>query len=186
MKALKKLMIAGLLSTGLYASGTNSVYIGFGAMNGSGTQTLETNGNIYSADYDMTGVGGKIGLIGKDNNRLEFAINKLNGSNDNGSDTYTGFEMSYLFAFLKGDFHPYLGLSVGYYVSENLKGYDDNGDETSVNALELGFSGGFLFGLTQNIELEIAYQYRHLNWNYSDITLYDDIGNAYVGMNFKF
>ena len=187
MKKFSKICLAALLSGGIAYAANNS-YIGFGGMIGNGTQSVTYNGDTDSANYNMSGMGFKFGVITKSKNRVEFSLNQLDGHNENGSDTYTGFEMNYLITFMnEHSFNPYVGLGVGYYVSKNMIGTDvDTGKEEHAKSVSLGCSVGLIYNLTDKIEIESALQYRHLSWNFVNYDVTDDIKNLYVGANYKF
>ena len=184
MKILKNLVLAGLLSTGVYAE---DMYIGVGVMTGSGTQTLKYNGTTYTADYDTSATSIKFGYITEDNNRMEFAINKfdLEGTKG-GTDTYTGWDFNYLWSFLDGNLHPYLGLGIGMYTSDKMEGETESGDTENATALALVGSIGLVYSINKSVEIETGYKFHSLAWNYADVDLTDDFSNLYVGANFKF
>lgn len=200
-----KYVAAGLiLSTNLFASdvrgasydgpqdSSSNMYIGIGSMSGTGIQTLT---DIYGneKDYSYTSSGGsvKIGFIAEDNNRIELSINSFDIKGDSGwKDTYTGYDLDYLWiGDEKSNLSLYAGIGFGLYTSDKLLYNSDTNSWESSNALSLNVSLGLLYDVSSSLEFELAYKYKYLSWDYSENNIdsvYDTMGNAYAGINFKF
>jgi opacity protein-like surface antigen len=89
--------------------------------------------------------------------------------------------------FTRSSLKPYLGLGFGYYQSSEMTGYnEDTGEEENAKSIALNLNVGLLYEVTPSVELEVAYKYKKLFWNYSDIDLDDQLNNVYAGVNFKF
>ena len=187
MKNIKIIIFLVLLSSGLFAK---NMYVGIGMMGGSGKQTLKYDGNTYKADYDTSASSFKFGFILRNQNRIEFSVNKfdITCKDSSWTDTYTGYDINYLWTFLNRDqIQPYIGLGFGLYTSDNMYGQNiKTGDIENASALALVLSGGVLFNIEEHIELEVNFNYHNLRWNYEDFDLSDDISTIYVGVNYKF
>ena len=195
MEILKigKYLIAGmLLSSNLLAGEVHSpnkatMYIGVGSIIGSGEETIEYNGETSKYSYDGSGGNLKMGVITNNFNRFEISYNVFNIEGNGWSDTYYGIDFDYLWVFsTKSNLNPYLGLGLAYCVSENMTGYNENGEEENAQALGFNLSAGFIYEIGDSFELECAYKITGVEWNYVDIDVSDDISNFYIGGNLKF
>ena len=186
MKKIKTLLLTGIFSCSLYAA--NSFYIGAGVMTGNGIETWNDNSDYdYSENFNSKAGSVKLGFITKSNNRFELSVNKFYLESDYWTDVYTGLDLNYLLVFFNGNFHPYVGLGIGGYISKNLETYDEEtGEFKNATALAGNASLGFLYSIGKSLEFESALKYHHINWHFDDGDLVDDIMSIYLGANLKF
>jgi len=192
LKTGKYLIVGMLLSSNLLAGDIHSVnktsmYIGVGSMIGSGEETIEYDGETTNYSYNTSGANLKIGFVTSNSNRFEISYNALNIDADTWDDTYYGIDFDYLWVFsTKSNLNPYLGVGLAYRVSENMTGYNEDGEEENAQALGFNLSAGLIYAISTSIELECAYKFTSVNWNYTNIDISDDISNFYIGGNLKF
>lgn len=192
MDFLKKgryLVAGALLSASLLASDIQSkdMYIGAGVMFGSGERTFNIGYETDEFPYNSSAGTIKVGFINARNDRLEFSINSFNIEGNELDDTCTGYDFDYLFTLSKKTFQLYLGLGVGYYQSDKMKGYNiDTNKVENAEAISVNLSAGFIYEFSPLLEAEIAYKYKSMSWNYVYIDVSDSLSNIYIGANIKF
>ena len=158
-------------------NGENNYYIGISGIGGYNVETTVLNSNSSSKFYDLTGMGIKFGFIQNNKDRIEISVNKLFTNNE----AYYGLETNYLCTLRNNKtINPYVGFGVGVYKNSS------SNNQANPTAYSLGLNGGFLISLTNQIELELGYQFKHLEWNYSDVRLYNNLTTASIGTNIKF
>ena len=205
---MKKLLAALLftLSTMAIAVDLDDFYI---TAKGGVSKTLDTgtmnydNGDVFTLSDDDLGTGSAFGIsAGKyitDNFRLELEAIKRTGyeMDTTGDNNLYEANISSKSIFINGfyDFQsfslgstpitPYLGGGVG--ISKNKMGttYENRPnaflDGKTISQFAYKVAAGTMVSLTENVSLDINYQYVNLGNIKSGVGVYTDPGGAYVG-----
>lgn len=184
---MTKIVYLGLLLTGsiTLASETNDsgrFFIGIGATNGSGTETIKTDetariisGSVFfnttyntssdsfSNSLKQKSVPVTVGYITDGHNRFKISTQNITiDFNQGGSDKISGYDVDFditLESLGSSKMLPYIGIGVGSYKYdsyENLKG-------TAFN-----FNTGLLYKITPRFELDFAFKYKAITWEDTD------------------
>ncbi len=195
----KSLIVIGLLLTGtsLVANDAGKWFIGIGTFNGSGTNTYTTSAGVISeeseTDYDASSIPLSIGFVGSTNNRLKFSSVSIDADSDGEAETFSGFDIDYNFTFGTSNLLPYIGVGLGIYTYEDTAQYFVENED--LKGVSVNFNFGLLYGITENLEFEAAYQRKSIKWQDStyndgytdiDVETEDVISGIYLGINLKF
>lgn len=141
--------------------------------------------NEIIADYEGSDVeyGIRIGAQ-EDDWRATFSFNYFDGEEDGKKQNYEKGLLSVDYFFLGADennFRPFLGGNAGYINYESTEGIDMGG-------FIYGAQAGFVFALTENIDMDVMYRYSISSATQEDhVTAeLDHIGSAVVGINYVY
>lgn len=189
-------LTASLSILTLNAHSEQRFYIGGGASSGSAqdkTTIKNSSGNTVSTNTlkgDSSAKSFKLGIIDESGGRAELSYSSIDATwNSGGNDSFSGFNFDGVKSFGTG-IKPFVTAGVGFY---KLKGSGQvlaSGEDLKGVAFNLG--GGLLVDAGANLELELAYKFKHIRWgDVKDITgrtieTRSNVGAGYLGLNLKF
>lgn len=212
-KIIMSSVVAAAMSVSMYAEGSK-YYMGAGVNTAwSGTHTQERAVDFYSSsssdytetiDTDLSSGGGMSIKFGVkfESTRLEFAYSTISfdedidfaGTNESYESEFSGFDMDIVIPFTENAFKPYVMLGLGYYSWDGLEGTTSSGTTRDRSAVSVNYGLGLLYDLG-NVELDIAYKGKELEWEEMTMTYtngtadYEDsasIRGLYLGVNYHF
>ena len=201
-KLVSSILVAGVVSTSLYAQEEKADYlqkesqwyVGIGTMSTSGTRTLDyDDGSSASASTSQKSTVIKIGKVLKNSDRFEFLFTKTTNDISVGSSTVSNDETALeyhgvlgLESLRMGRVLPYTGLLVGYWANDT---YYENTTGDVMNGVSLGASLGAIYQINQTVELDAGYHYKKIFWitdENDNKDMSEDMSGVMLSVNIKF